>query len=605
MSKLKNREDCHKIKDRKKRSPDASRARGRGLKDWSIRRFREGTLDGRAYVEFLFPTEGGGRSQLRVSYSELRHPSKLLDKFADYLPVYPPDVGTTDNHRTMFLRKLVSAHAGPLEWVPNRTGFHDLSTFVTHSEIIRADGTRASRHRRGEAEARAHVDLRGTAQGERNGVLKFARYSTYLAFAIGVALAAPLPSYVGLRRQAKGKNDILVTETAVFDLSGRSSSGKSSACLAAMSLAGSPDRMGTLDFSRRGLAEMANDHNDLPFATDDTEKAEDGPGVLVRSLKALVHMLPAGRSKTISRGVDPTRFPELRWSTFGLCSSPLPISVLADKNHWQMSPGDKVRLLDIGVPGPKRGGIFDRISGSRASRAKQSLNLIGKLQRSYLNHYGNTYPLWVHFLMTKDRSMRIIELANKFIDHAGARTDGWEVRFAQKFGVIYAAMELGVDSRILPWPKDCPLKVATKCYRKAREAALSRHECGPDVAGCLRRLVKDPNRIVAAKSSGKKPTKISRRIVAIRYIKAGKEKLGILDDALLQLLGTRMAKAAFTAELAKEKLVPNGHGHAGTIQEHIPIKRKSRIIASPRLWVIDVARLERYLKNNRATLIES
>ena len=147
------------------------------------------------------------------------------------------------------------------------------------------------------------------------------------------------------------------------------------------------------------------------------------------------------------------RFPELRWTTFGLCSSPQPLSVLAAKYRWEMSLGDKVRLPDIGVPGPKRGGIFDRISGSRAARAKQSLNLIGDLQRGYLNHHGHMFPLWILSLMAKDRSRRIIELTNKFIDHTGARTSGWEVRFAQKFGVIYAAMKLGVDLGVIAMVK--------------------------------------------------------------------------------------------------------------------------------------------------------
>ena len=154
--------------------------------------------------------------------------------------------------------------------------------------------------------------------------------------------------------QEKGDIEPLVPETAVFNFSGESSSGKTSVRLASMSIAGASDRAGTLDFTRRGLAELANDHNDLPFATDDTENVEAGTGVLVGSLKSLVNMLPGGRSKKISKGVDPARFPELRWSTFGLSSSPLPISVLAAKCNWKMSPGHKVRLLDIGVPGPKK-----------------------------------------------------------------------------------------------------------------------------------------------------------------------------------------------------------------------------------------------------------
>ena len=110
-------------------------------------------------------------------------------------------------------------------------------------------------------------------------------HSTYLAFGLGVALAAPLPTYLKLYRDDADEVIAFLTETAVFNLSGDSSSGKSSVGLAAISLGGSPERAGTLDFSPRGLAELASDSNDLVLVLDDTEKAEDGPGVLVRALK--------------------------------------------------------------------------------------------------------------------------------------------------------------------------------------------------------------------------------------------------------------------------------------------------------------------------------
>jgi hypothetical protein len=122
-------------------------------------------------------------------------------------------------------------------------------------------------------------------------------------------------------------------------------------------------------------------------------------------------------------------------------------------------------------------------------------------------------------------------------------------------------------------------------------------------AATLRRLIDQPRQVVAV--AGNKPTKVTRRTVAIRFIKDDQKKFGILDDALLRILGSRKAKAIFTAELAEAKLIPNGHGHAGTIQDRIPIKRNGRIIARPRLWVIDAARLSRFLTNNSAAPIRS
>jgi uncharacterized protein (DUF927 family) len=98
-----------------------------------------------------------------------------------------------------------------------------------------------------------------------------------------------------------------------------------------MTLAGSPDRAGTLDFTRRGLAEMASDSNDLLLVLDDTEKAEDGAGALVTTLKSLVNVVPGGRSRNISRGAD--QFSPLRWSTFALSSSPRSVPHLARQNR--------------------------------------------------------------------------------------------------------------------------------------------------------------------------------------------------------------------------------------------------------------------------------
>jgi hypothetical protein len=311
--------------DRKDRKAKRIRAK------WSARILRQGSLTGPAFIEFTFPTKGGGTSQFRANHSD----NHLLDQFSNYFPIFPADVGLTDKAQGQFIQELVTGASNSVELLPERTGFIDARTFVTHNEILRADGTRSPVPRNDDAARHTFVDTKGTLQGTRDLVLKLANESTYLAFGIGVALAAPLPSYVNLRRAAGDDLAPLVRETAAFNLSGISSSGKSSVGLAALSLAGSPDRAGTLDFSRRGLAEMASDSNDLLAVLDDTEKAEDGPGALVTNLKGLVHVLPGGRSKNIACGAD--KYPPLRWSTFGLSSSPRSIERLAREHRWKMT----------------------------------------------------------------------------------------------------------------------------------------------------------------------------------------------------------------------------------------------------------------------------
>lgn len=114
--------------------------------DWSVRRYRLGA-QGLVWIEFRFPIEGGERGRIVVANSQLRHASKLLDDFANYSPIYPTTVGTTDDQRVQFLRNLVAACNRPLELIPDRTGFFDPCTFVTRSEILRSDGSRGPRCR--------------------------------------------------------------------------------------------------------------------------------------------------------------------------------------------------------------------------------------------------------------------------------------------------------------------------------------------------------------------------------------------------------------------------------------------------------------------------
>jgi Domain of unknown function (DUF927) len=590
MSSHENGKSRRKLRDGNKVD---KRGRDKQQTQWTIRRYRVGTLTGPAYIEFKFPTEGGGTSQLCVPNSDLRHANVLLDQFANLLPIFPEDVAATDAGHKQFIQDLVASGKAGLELVPTSTGFIDQNTFVTHGEIIRADGTRFARPRLDWSDSPAFIDVVGTAEGARASILKLARYSSYLAFAIGVELAACFPSYMKFRRNGKGESLSPASETAAFNLSGKSSSGKSSACLAAISLVGSPTRAGGLDLSRRGLAEMASDNNDLAFALDDTEKGEDGPGGFVRTIKSVVHMVPGGRSKIISRGVDQTRFPQLHWTAFALTSSPRPMPELAAENRWLMSPGDKVRLFDIGVPGPKKGGIFDRIKGGTARRAKRSIKLIANLQRGYMNHHGHTLPELVIYLMAADRSEQIVQLVNAFINHVEARGDGWEVRFATKFGLIYAAMKIACDAGLLPWQPSLALKVAGKCYRKARGAARSPKERVVDAAMELHRVLKDDTRVVNRRTDGK-PIKITNRTVAIRYQKNRQLKFGVLDRALVKMLGSRNAKESLAKLLIGAGTVSGGHGHARTQQERIKTIRNGKIIKRTRLWVVDARRFERF-----------
>jgi hypothetical protein len=360
-----------------------------------------------------------------------------------------------------------------------------------------------------------------------------------------------------------------------------------------MSLAGSPERAGILDFSSRGLAELAYDSNDIALILDDTEKAEDAPGVFVKALKAVVHMVPGGRSKMISRAVDQNRFPQLRWSTMGLTSSPQPIPELAAQKGWVMTPGDNVRLFDIAVPGPSKGGIFDLVSGGRKKRAKRSVKLIGKLARGYSRNHGHTIPQWVIYLMQKNRSREIVGFIDKFITHVNAGGQGWEVRFARKFALVYAALLVAIDSGILPWSRQLVLKAVTKCYRKARRAAKTTEERVDEAVTKLRRSLMEAGSVIDVASNSKKtPLVLPEDCLGIRYEKDGRTVLGLFDSALETICGHKKLKAAFIRRLTEAGILISSSGASGTVQERIPIKRNATLIERPRLRLANAEALK-------------
>ena len=145
-------------------------------KQWSARILRQGSLTGPAFIELAFPTEGGGISTLRLSYSDLRpqHLNRLLDEFSKYLPIFPADVDGRDTAQARFIQALVAAASKSIELLPEQTGFVDAQTFVTHSEILRSDGTRTPVPRQSGPETHAFNDTNGTLEGTTDLVLKLA-----------------------------------------------------------------------------------------------------------------------------------------------------------------------------------------------------------------------------------------------------------------------------------------------------------------------------------------------------------------------------------------------------------------------------------------------
>lgn len=509
---------------------------------------------------------------------EIVNIKRVLDTIENYAPVYPKEIGADAAARSEFLRELFSRDSGPIELISDRKGFLRPGLFLGHGLHVRDGELRQPPN----PHETFGPDLHGRLMETHCRILSLAEVSDYLAFGIGIALAAPLQAYVQLYGSLL-QTKRLMPEGAIFLFKGKSASGKTSLERACLSLGGSPERMIGFDFTPRGLAEFAADNNDHLTVIDDTERSGTGQGELIRALKAIIHQLPAGRSRQVSGASSLHQ--AVRWNTLVMASTPTSVFELAEEHGWTPSQGDRARIFEIAVPGLKRGGIFNRIPGGAARRALLSPNHIQELEKGYSNNCGYAVPSFVHWLMKKNRVDQVLALTEEFVGEVAGDQDGWEQRFARKFGVVYAACVLANRANILRWPDPLAMRAVKHCYRKARSAAQTDEERAHSGLELLSRELSKPDRV--AESGGQdQAVEITGKTIAISFRKAGEPSIGILDAALNRLMRTSRAKRAFIRFLLQRGLLGPGHGHAGTTQERIRVNHNGRVTNRVRLWVL-------------------
>jgi hypothetical protein len=431
-------------------------------------------------------------------------------------------------------------------------------------------------------------DRRGTFQDWKELVAVPAASSSFATTSICIAVGACLRSYVRDRIGTIDGLRPLAREGAVFNFSGHSSTGKSFQAAIAASAGGAPEAINDLNFSRRGLEEVAQGHNDHLLILDDTEKHTGIEMKLVSALKCVNQIVPQGKSKDIAKSAR-DKYPALSWSCLAISSSPIPIDELAAKLEWTRSAGEKLRLIDIPVPPPEKAGIFDRLSGSRREKIKEADNLIKKIAAGMANNYGHLILAWVKYLLEENRAGRVQELTDRFVQKVAPGGLGHETRLAEKFGIVYAAGRMAVDAGLLPWDKSLPWKAVNRCYRCAVAGMSTVEDRAKSQLKSIAAMLDNPERFPKAKSAGA-PTVYGSNTIGIRGQLKGRRICAIRDADLTKFAGSAKAAAAIRRLLGEAGALTAGQGHAGTKQIGYRIKVDGKT-KKPRFWVFDMDRM--------------
>lgn len=205
-----------------------------------------------------------------------------------------------------------------------------------------------------------------------------ARQARPAGAALLASLAGPLLHFSGL------------PESFVLNLFGNSSSGKTTANRCAASVWGDPKAIPSWNTTDRGLEEIAAANSDIVLILDDAEQGKKDMTKRMHALHGASHLIASGAGKFYSRlATNSGKFPKLTFRCIALSSSPVSVEKSVDRTD-----GDRVRMLEIGVPHGSEGGIW----AAYYKDPKIAARLSDEMNVASSRYFGVAGPVWVEYL---------------------------------------------------------------------------------------------------------------------------------------------------------------------------------------------------------------
>ena len=316
----------------------------------------------------------------------------------------------------------------------------------------------------------------GTLEDWKDGVGALAKDHRFLRFSIATALAGTLLAIGGF-------------ESGCVHLYEKSSEGKTTCLRAAASVWGSGADGGyvrTWRSTSNGLEAALAGANDTFLPLDEVGQA-DG-----RELGQALYMATGGVGKQRMRR-DATLRPSLVWRVQVLSSGEHPIQAKLNqdlKRGGRAYAGHLVRAIDIRAQ--RTHGVFDAFE----PRDVDPKAFADKCKSAASTHHGTAGPEFVRQLIAQDVLAKDVrERVEAFVQDALMDIKdyhGQAARVAERFGLIAAAGEYGVQFGILPWEQGYSFDDAKELFnawleRRGGAAPTKRGRRLPRFAILLRR----------------------------------------------------------------------------------------------------------------------
>jgi putative DNA primase/helicase len=320
-----------------------------------------------------------------------------------------------------------------------KTGWHG-GVFVLPDETLGENSERVLLQSLHEPAA---IRTAGTLDGWRDSVAAPCSGNSRLTLAVSAAFATPLL-------------DIGGDDSGGINLQGASSSGKTTALYAAVSVWGGPEYLQRWRATANGLEATALAHNDALLCLDELAQVD------AREAGEVAYMLANGTGKQRAQR-DGLAKPKANWRVLFLSAGEIGLAQHMREAGKKARAGQEVRLADIPADAGMGYGLFETLHGYPDGAA-----LSDSIREAARTHYGHAAREYLAELVKIDRDKlreRLRELRADFAAEAlPADADGQARRVCDRFALIAAGGELATVWNLTGWQRGAATQAARKCF---------------------------------------------------------------------------------------------------------------------------------------------
>lgn len=387
---------------------------------------------------YLRDKEGKSHTLLiKIHDGEKEHkialPRRILTKWMELSEILldlGQNVPTSPSNQKHLQNFLMNARPSKLMRCVDKAGWHGDQYVFPDGEVIGiAQGDNENVHPINEICPKG-IEKKGSVEEWIENILSLCANNSRLIFSVGVALSAPCLQLVG-------------DEGAVFNLKGASSIGKTRCLMVAISVFGSPDFKRSWRTTSNGLEAVCSLHNDCLLALDEFGQSD------AKEIGEIAYMYSQGVGKQRSNRDGSSREPKT-WRGMLFSTGEVGISDHMQDEKNKAKAGQLVRVIDLPAQVEGRFGCFEHlhdfengVDGERfADRIKEVCN----------EYYGTIGRKFIKSIIDfgLEKSKKHLKFSrDDFSAKVAAEYDGQVKRVASRFGLIYAALSLGMKVGIL------------------------------------------------------------------------------------------------------------------------------------------------------------